>query len=599
MFNDFPYTNWHGFNYNWLIKQVKKALNDAKDAKEISEEAFVKVNEILAIAEEAEIKANNAETMSNEAKQFSEDALNRVNIAYDESQEAINGLNVLSARMDEFSRLPDGSTAGDAELVDIRAGANGVTYPNAGDAVRGQAEILYKNLKDFNSYNLFSDAVFPNHDFNNVRATWDGDKYNLTGTAIADTNLNIYAESAKLPGNLRGGDVLTLHVESSGLIPDLQLFFYRNGNYDYIGNFLDGYQIVVPENATGLLIRFRIENGVRVAGSCKITAYKIVSNGDLGTAVPVILPSESMYKTKIIEECLQKYGAVQLIKGTYLIDDVNMPDNSIIKGFGESTILKAWQTSNGVIVGSNCTIENVRISSNNGHTTSQGQGAGIYIKGNKEQPPYKFNTKINNVTIDGFGYAGIRGSSTGYWVANSISATNCRIHNCYSGITLEDYCEFNRFTNCLCYNNYIGALIYSGNNVLVNCSLSNNTVGVYLDGETEGYAGNNGHGALIGCTINHSDNNNGYAVIARSITNGFIFDGCNIWYGKFLTDKGDEITKGIVANNCLFGGSTEIVNWGAEPLFMFGCIFNTTPTFTGNKPIIKQNCYTKDGIAIE
>lgn len=53
-------------------------------------------------------------------------------------------MNVLSARMDTFSTLAEGSTTGDAELEDIRVAANGEVYDSAGDAVRAQIEDGYQ-----------------------------------------------------------------------------------------------------------------------------------------------------------------------------------------------------------------------------------------------------------------------------------------------------------------------------------------------------------------------------------------------------------------------------------------------------------------------
>lgn len=54
------------------------------------------------------------------------------------------------ARIDNLTKLGEGSTTGDAELQDIRIGADGKTYETAGDAVREQVGALKEDLTQLN-----------------------------------------------------------------------------------------------------------------------------------------------------------------------------------------------------------------------------------------------------------------------------------------------------------------------------------------------------------------------------------------------------------------------------------------------------------------
>lgn len=71
----------------------------------------------------------------------------------------INGeITVLDSRVDAIASLPDGSTSGDAELIDIRVGADGTTYDSAGNAVRGQIGDL-KSAIDYSTDSINHDLV--------------------------------------------------------------------------------------------------------------------------------------------------------------------------------------------------------------------------------------------------------------------------------------------------------------------------------------------------------------------------------------------------------------------------------------------------------
>ena len=70
-------------------------------------------------------------------------------------------LAVERSRIDQFTRLAEGSTTGDSELIDARVGANGVTYSNIGNAIREQVGNNNNLIMDSNNgYTHFPRNIF-------------------------------------------------------------------------------------------------------------------------------------------------------------------------------------------------------------------------------------------------------------------------------------------------------------------------------------------------------------------------------------------------------------------------------------------------------
>ena len=101
------------------------------------------VNDIANASESAEIAQQSATQAASAA------AASRADYT-----EVMSDFDVLSARMDKFTSLDDGSTTGDAELADIRVGADGITYGSAGTAVRTQINDIKEGLSQLNDHGI-------------------------------------------------------------------------------------------------------------------------------------------------------------------------------------------------------------------------------------------------------------------------------------------------------------------------------------------------------------------------------------------------------------------------------------------------------------
>ena len=152
-------------------KGTVQQLDEALGVSQLKEDWGVLENRINTTLETQNTNIQNIQNEQNELETNTNNNINaqntkinsiqtqQTNLANQQTNLA-NEQTTLSNRMDTFTSLSAGSTTGDAELRDIRVGANGVTYNNAGDAVRGQYSQLKEDLDNIEE-DVYSDNTTP------------------------------------------------------------------------------------------------------------------------------------------------------------------------------------------------------------------------------------------------------------------------------------------------------------------------------------------------------------------------------------------------------------------------------------------------------
>ena len=424
-----------------------------------------------------------------------------------------------------------------------------------------------------------------------------------------------------------------------------------------------------------------------------------------------LLPTgDTTDRTAEIESYLNKYGVCNLAKGTYYTSGIEMPDNTVLRGIGEGSIIRLNNTD-GITVkmGDKCTVENVTIEgddedieiSGTGNneigdtnylenaTYSAGDGYVQYVLSNA-LPAGNYAVKINgtsnadnnyvrvrlfttdnystdnqittftvpknssdyvevdtgdktikslyvtagdnlsqssgktltisnaelkdivvssnrygigwtgsdctsgivdNCRINRFNGAGILLRDTTQGTNHCLAISNCYIFNNNIGVYIQKNSEFNKICNCTITGNYYGILNRGGNNIVDNCGVDTNVIGIEVDSD-EG--SNNGHGSITNCTINHSDSNSGYGIIIKN-TGRMNISNCNLYYSKLKLDS----TNGNLIAHCNFGtsGKVEIVGGGCSVIH--ACMFATDTvgkiTRQNNTLAVVSDCYARNG----
>lgn len=386
-------------------------------------------------------------------------------------------------------------------------------------------------------------------------------------------------------------------------------------------------QIMIPYNPNRNVIKYRIKtfdgwgdwvevgsgsgSGTTINNSYNITTSPQITTDSNGWLQAVDTNTQSQSgKTDMtgpIMSMLNSTGYCHLGEGIFYVSgNIDMPEGSILQGCGKKTIIRLLSSvSNGycVRIGRYNTVQNILFSGGYGEgsnekiaTSTIGTRNGIiYISDRNTSPRQMPDVKacfISNCFFENFEGSAIYSKNSGGGVQESMIVSNCYMQYCHAGINLEEYTEYHKFTNIVTYKCHYACINNGGNNVFTACTF-HGTIGFQINGSKPNAA----HGSVIGCTFNHIDNWNnpsdlgmGTAIKIINAQNGYIFTGCQIWYGGIDIQN----SRGIVISDSLIGGGSPSISITGGTYFnsLQNCVFHASPTLNiTNNNTRFINCY--------